>query len=149
MLLWLILSKQHIKDLITLYNLNHKIKVNDFSTDIDWIWENHHILVLPSVAEGTPLSLVECMLKGRPALTTDVGDCDRLVIDNVTGFLCPVSSPKYLKEKLLELFNTPMEQLYTMGDNAFDKARTTINLHSHEVVLFDLVNTNSEQNIKI
>jgi glycosyltransferase involved in cell wall biosynthesis len=55
--------------------------------DVPGIWKNHHALVLPSRAEGLPLSLVEAMMCGRPAVVTKVGGNAEVVDDRVTGFL--------------------------------------------------------------
>lgn len=55
--------------------------------DVPGIWKEHHALVLPSRAEGLPLSLVEAMMCGRPAIVTKVGGNAEVVQDGVTGFL--------------------------------------------------------------
>ncbi|MFN2482779.1 MAG: glycosyltransferase family 4 protein [Pyrinomonadaceae bacterium] len=55
--------------------------------DVPGIWKRHHALVLPSRSEGLPLSLVEAMMCGRPAVVTKVGGNAEVVEDGVTGFL--------------------------------------------------------------
>ena len=55
--------------------------------DVPGIWKTHHALVLPSRSEGLPLSLVEAMMCGRPAVVTKVGGNAEVVEDRVTGFL--------------------------------------------------------------
>ena len=59
--------------------------------DIAGIWKRHHALVLPSRAEGLPLSLVEAMMCGRPAIVTNVGGNAEVIEDRVTGFLAAPS----------------------------------------------------------
>lgn len=44
-------------------------------------------MILPSRAEGLPLSLVEAMMCGRPAIVTNVGGNAEVIEDRVTGFL--------------------------------------------------------------
>jgi glycosyltransferase involved in cell wall biosynthesis len=45
------------------------------------------MLVLPSRYEGRPLSLIEAMWCGRPAVVTDVGGNAELCMDGETGFV--------------------------------------------------------------
>ena len=55
--------------------------------DVPGIWKNHHALILPSRTEGLPLSLVEAMMCGRPAIVTRVGGNAEVLDPGVTGFL--------------------------------------------------------------
>jgi glycosyltransferase involved in cell wall biosynthesis len=56
------------------------------------IWEQNHLLVLPSRYEGLPLALVEAMWCARPAVVTDVGGNGELCVDNETGFVAPAAT---------------------------------------------------------
>jgi len=64
-----------------------KVSFEGQTNDVTGIWENHHALILPSRTEGLPLSLVEAMMSGRPAIVTTVGGNAEVVEDRVTGFL--------------------------------------------------------------
>jgi glycosyltransferase involved in cell wall biosynthesis len=75
------------------------------STQIADAWRTHHLLVLPSRAEGLPLALVEAMMLGRPALVTDVGGNAEVVDDGVTGFIA--SGPE------VEALDTALERAWT------------------------------------
>ena len=57
------------------------------TSEVISIWRDHHALILPSRAEGMPLSLVEAMMCGRPGIVTNVGGNAEIVEDRVTGFL--------------------------------------------------------------
>ena len=63
------------------------VKFAGQTNDVTGIWKTHHALILPSRAEGLPLSLVEAMLCGRPAIVTKVGGNEEILDDGVTGFL--------------------------------------------------------------
>ena len=131
-------DENHIRSLIDYFQLSEKVSIKEFTSDIDNIWAHHHVLILPSLGEGTPLSLQEAMLKGRPALTTDVGGSDTLIIDNETGFLADTASVRCLRKKLLELFSKSDDELRVMGEKAFEVASSKINLNSYMDILKDL-----------
>jgi glycosyltransferase involved in cell wall biosynthesis len=61
-------------------------------SDIRAIWEQNHLLVLPSRYEGLPLALVEAMWCGRPAVVTDVGGNAELCLDGETGFVASAAT---------------------------------------------------------
>lgn len=134
-------DKLHLQQLVSYYQLEKKVFIGSFVNDIDEVWREHHALVLPSISEGTPLSLQEAMLKGRTALVTDVGGNSTLIIDGETGFLAATASVNSLKEKLIELFNTPLDKLMVMGEAAFAKATKKIDLNASSKILEDLQST--------
>jgi glycosyltransferase involved in cell wall biosynthesis len=68
--------------------------------DIKAIWEQNHLLVLPSRYEGLPLVLVEAMWCGRPAVVTDVAGNTEVCIDNETGFVAPAPTVALLADTL-------------------------------------------------
>ena len=69
-------------------------------SDIEGIWQQNHLLVLPSRYEGLPLVLVEAMWCGRPAVVTDVAGNTEVCIDNETGFVAPAPTVPLLADAL-------------------------------------------------
>ena len=130
--------KDHIQRLIDLYNLNQKVFIRGHVGSKREIWANNHILILPSIGEGTPLSVQECMLMGRPAIASDVGGTAELVINGKTGFLFPPCNIGALTTALKQLFATPLPALKAMGVKAAEHANATIMFNSAEVILNDL-----------
>lgn len=61
------------------------------------------VFVLPSIAEGWSVSLVEAQACGLPAVVTDVGAAREVVEDEVTGFVVPPEDPEALAEALLRM----------------------------------------------
>jgi glycosyltransferase involved in cell wall biosynthesis len=80
-----------------LRRLARMLKVNDVHfrghvTDITAIWQQNHLLVLPSRYEGLPLAMVEAMWCGRPSVVTDVGGNAELCVDSETGFVAEAAT---------------------------------------------------------
>src|SRR6266436_3945223 len=80
------INAESLADLVARLGLL-KVSFEGQTGDVPGIWKNHHLLVLPSRAEGLPLSLVEAMMCGRPSVVTKVGGNAEVVQDGVTGFL--------------------------------------------------------------
>jgi glycosyltransferase involved in cell wall biosynthesis len=79
------LTLRRIAEMLQVKNVRFRGHVNDIRA----IWEQNHMLVLPSRYEGLPLALVEAMWCGRPAVVTDVGGNAELCVDSETGFVAP------------------------------------------------------------
>ncbi|MDD3453878.1 MAG: glycosyltransferase family 4 protein [Methanobacteriales archaeon] len=59
--------------------------------------------VLSSIAEGTPISIIEAMAMGKPIIATDVGAINEQVIHGRNGFLVPPASWEKLGDKIIEM----------------------------------------------
>ena len=132
-------DQEHLQHLIQLYSLQNKVKMEGHVSDIDQIWQANQVLVLPSLSEGTPLALVEAMLSGRAAVTTDVGDNGEYVLHGTTGLLMACASVKCITAALEELW-LKKDQLETMGENAFEHASKITDLHPDKTLL-DFIET--------
>ena len=97
MLLWIGVSLLIPGMLIALYGLGEKVRIAGFESDIRKIWADHEMLVLPSVSEGTPISLIEAQICGRPALVTRVDGNPEWVEEGKTGFLAEAPTVHHLR----------------------------------------------------
>jgi len=73
------------------------------SSDMPGLLRSADIFCLPSWWEAMPLSLLEAMASGLPAVTTNVGDTSRAVENEVNGFLVPPNNPGELADALERL----------------------------------------------
>jgi glycosyltransferase involved in cell wall biosynthesis len=64
------------------------------------IWEENHLLVLPSRHEGLPLALIEAMWCGRPAVVTDIGGNAEVCVDGETGFVAAAPAASLLEQTM-------------------------------------------------
>lgn len=71
------------------------------------IYDDCDILVLPSYAEGLPMSVIEAMGRGLPVVTTDVGGIPEAVTDGENGFIIKPGDIGGLADKLGSLVKDP------------------------------------------
>jgi glycosyltransferase involved in cell wall biosynthesis len=64
-------------------------------------------VVLTSVSEGTPVTIIEALAAGRPVVATNVGGVPDVVDDGVTGFLVRPGDTHALAERLEILARDP------------------------------------------
>ena len=75
------------------------------------------IFVLPSLAEGDPLVVVEAMASGKPIIGTKVGGIPHKVRDGWNGFLIDPGDEQQLADKIKYLIDNP-EERKMMGANS-------------------------------
>lgn len=85
--------------------------------DMDEVYAGLDIIMLTSLNEGTPVSIMEAMAAGKPVLSTNVGGISELIKDGQTGLLA--STKNELVAGLSSLIaNTSLrEQLSTGAEN--------------------------------
>ncbi|QDV39637.1 glycosyltransferase family 4 protein [Tautonia plasticadhaerens] len=93
-------DRTYLEELATHLGIADRVEFRGHVGDVRSIWRDHHLLVLPSQVEGTPLALVEAMLCGRPALVTDVGGHREWVDEPGNGFVSPAASGRELSAAL-------------------------------------------------
>lgn len=71
-----------------------------FRKDIESVFAQSHIVVLPSYREGLPKVLVEAAACGRAVVTTDVPGCRDAIEAGVTGVLVPVRNAEELADAI-------------------------------------------------
>jgi len=80
------------------------------------------IYVLPSLSEGSPLSLIEAMAAGKAIVASDIPAIREIVEDGKEALLFDPYRPEQLKEAILKLYHNP-ELRMELGENAKKKAR--------------------------
>ena len=89
-----------IEELISQFGLESQVTLKGWTDNIDQIWNDHHLLVLPSFNEGMPMVIHEAMLRQRVVIATDVGGNAEIITNKVNGFLAPSASFTSLKQTM-------------------------------------------------
>ncbi|RJG01888.1 TIGR03088 family PEP-CTERM/XrtA system glycosyltransferase [Noviherbaspirillum sedimenti] len=76
-------------------------------TDIADIIRGFDLFVLPSLAEGTPVTVLEAMACGLPVVATRVGGLPEVVEENISGLLVPPADAPALAAALLSFHSRP------------------------------------------
>ena len=70
-------------------------------------WPASDIVLLTSISEGIPLTLIEAMAAGRPVVSTRVGGVAEVVVDGQTGLLASAGDDAALADQVLRLADDP------------------------------------------
>lgn len=90
--------------------------------ELDDLYHEADVFVLPSIDDGFGLVVVEAMMAGVPVIVTEnVGAAD-IILNGKDGFIVPIRDPDALREKIEYLARNP-ELQKTMGAAAVEKAR--------------------------
>jgi len=74
-------------------------------SDIPELLNMFDIFVLPSIYEGTSMSLLEAMASGKPPVATRVGGNLSIISHQESGLLVPSENPEALAEAIVELLS--------------------------------------------
>ena len=69
-------------------------------SEVGLLYDTADALVLPSYAEGLPMSVLEAIGKGLPVVSTNVGGIQEAVIDGENGFIVAPGDVEQLSERL-------------------------------------------------
>lgn len=91
------------------YNSNASFVFTSWRKDMDAVYAGLDIVMLTSLNEGTPVSIMEAMAAGKPVLSTNVGGIAELITDGQTGLLA--SSAAELAAALTHLVTNQQQRL--------------------------------------
>jgi len=93
-------NRQGLEKLARMLGISDRVRFPGHVERVEDIWRDHHLLAQPSRNEGMPLSLIEALMCGRPALATDVAGHAEIIRDGVDGFIAEAATVRHLDEAL-------------------------------------------------
>ncbi len=85
------------------FGIHKRVVFTGWRDDARDIMAAADVIVLPSLVEGMPYSLLEAMVSGTPVVSTSTGGIPELLIDRETGFLVPPKKPLALSNAVVFL----------------------------------------------
>ena len=95
-------------------------------------------LVLPSVAEGLPVVIMEAMALRRPVISTYVAGIPELVRPGENGWLVPCGDMESLAQAMRECLDAPVDRLARMGEAARQRVLARHNIDTEAAKLANL-----------
>ncbi|MEZ8190971.1 glycosyltransferase family 4 protein [Vibrio sp. 1F279] len=99
-------------------------------TNMDDVWSQIDLLIIPSRFEGLPMAALEAMIRGIPVLATSVGNLPKLIEHQVNGYLA--NSEAELEQFLSLWISLSIEQRDFLRSNAI---KTVKNQYSPQAVV--------------
>jgi glycosyltransferase involved in cell wall biosynthesis len=120
--------------------LQGKVRLLGVRSDVPEVLNAADVFVLSSDWEGNPLSVMEAMTAGKPAICTAVGGVPELIDDGVDGMLVPRGDAKALSRAMGAMLENPRTRR-TMGEAAAKKATERFGLQAMTEAYEDLYRT--------
>ena len=119
---------QELKSLVQKYGLEKVVTFEGFESNIPKRLKEFDVYINSSITETLPLSVMEAMASGLPALCTpNDGNC-QIVRNDVDGFIC--DTPEIMAEKIKWMLRYP-SQLEKMSKNARERIVKNFSLDAY------------------
>jgi glycosyltransferase involved in cell wall biosynthesis len=112
-----------------------------WQTDMKPVYQNCHIVALPSMYEGTPTALLEAAACGKPLVTSNIAGCRTVVNDGVNGFLIPVNNASALAEALEKLIMDPAlrQRMGAAGRKLVEEQFTSASVNQRTLEIYESI----------
>jgi len=104
--------------------LSPRVIFTGYRTDVRELLRGFDVFVLPSIAEGLSIALLEAMASRLPVIASKVGGIPE-VLDSNCGLLVPASDAEALARAMEELAGLDEKQKIRLGSNARRKVETS------------------------
>lgn len=98
------------------------VTLTSWIKDVDVVNAGVDIVVLTSLSEGTPVSLIEAQASNKPIVSTNVGGISNIVIPNKTALLAETDDVESFTNHLLSIIENPQIR-QKMSEHGWDFVR--------------------------
>ncbi len=120
---------RRLKEIVSSFGLDSHVHFLGVRRDIPEILSIMEIFILPSLQEGTPISILEAMAMKIPVIASRIGGIPEQVIDGETGILVDPGDASAIALSILNLLESS-ERRHEMGENARELIKRKFSLES-------------------
>jgi len=99
--------RQELEEYVRSLGISHKVMFLGFRRDLPVVYADLDVLVLSSLNEGLPVTVIEGMAAAKPIVATRVGGVPELLDDGESGIIVSPSDPEGLAEGIIKVLNEP------------------------------------------
>ena len=96
-------DRQQLETLVKGAGLQNRFAFSGAQRDMPSVYAGLDAVVLPSINEGLPMTLIEALAAARPVVATSVGDVPTLIRNRETGLLVEPRNPEALAQAIISL----------------------------------------------
>lgn len=127
-------DRSHLEDKVKKLKLSEQIRFAGYKSqsEVRDFFQQTDIFILPSFAEGVPVSLMEAMATGLPVVTTQIAGISELVKDGESGYLVMPSNAEQIAQKILHLYAEPqIRQSFGKAGRQFVEQEFSLTKEAH------------------
>ncbi|MFC0263496.1 glycosyltransferase [Fontibacter flavus] len=119
--------------------VSDKVKFWGFQENVFLFLKKADVFVLPSLSEGSSVSLVEAMLSGLPSIVTKVGGAIEILGSSKSGVYIDPLNIESIVSAMVDLISLPLQERDGMGKSAITEARRFLP-ENYEKLLINIYN---------
>jgi glycosyltransferase involved in cell wall biosynthesis len=98
--------------------LENRVEILGFQEDIWPFLFESDIFILPSLREGSSVSLAEAMTVGLPSIVTQIGGASEILGESQSGFLIDPLDSNSIQSAMQQMLDLSQEERHAMGQRA-------------------------------
>lgn len=110
--------KSELISLTKKYRLEDAVIFTGHRNDVGALLSAADAFVLSSLHEGLPLSLQEAGAESLPLVSTDVGGCNEVILQELNGYLCESNKKDELGGAMIRIMKKNKDELKAMGEKS-------------------------------
>ena len=119
--------KKELENLAKEMGVEENLIFTGYRSDIPDLMNAFDVFVLPSFAEGLPVTILEAMSARRPVIATPAGGNTEIVVHDETGLIVPFGDYDQLAEAIINLLGNS-EKARLMGQKGYERVQAHFSL---------------------